>query len=369
MDELDALLVLNAVGGIGNVSIYKLLNRFGSAKKVLSLNETELVNSHILHPKTVNSLQNFSKDEFLKNEFKLIKSNNISIISYNNTEYPLNLQEIYNAPVVIYSKGAIPDQINYAIAIVGMRKASFYGMSIAEKFSMRLTDVGLTIVSGMARGIDTAAHRGVLKAKGSTVAVLGCGLSHVYPPENEGLLERIAGNGAVISEFSMQTPPIATNFPRRNRIISGLSLGVIVIEAAMRSGSLITADFALEQGREVYAIPGKIDSPNSLGVNNLIKQGAKLVSCVEDVLEDFKPQIEGLIKKRNYNESDNADDNDIDKLTDEERLVYSNIKRSPVHIDEIAAKCQFSSSAITSVLLKLELKKYIRQVPGKLFVK
>jgi len=234
------------------------------------------------------------------------------------------------------------------------------------------------VVSGMARGIDTAAHKGALKPGGKTIAVLGCGLNQVYPPENKNLFETITQNGAVISEFPMKAEPLPCNFPRRNRIISGLSLGVIVVEAAERSGALITADFALEQGREVFAVPGKIDHPSSRGVHNLIKQGAKLVTCIEDILEDIKPHVtahlEGNQSDAPGSQRPSVPRNDsrilkerLKKLSDEEKLVFGHITDRPVHIDELAHCCG-PAVPVMSVLLQLELKHLVKQLPGKLFI-
>ncbi len=217
----------------------------------------------------------------------LIKKLNLNVLTRQDDEYPQNLKNILYPPIVLYVKGRLKPQDCNSIAIVGSRLASFYGLSCAEKLAGELANYGLTVVSGMARGIDTASHRGALKQNGRTIAVIGSGFNRIYPPENKGLCEEIAGSGAVISEFPIDTPPEKENFPRRNRIISGLSLGVVVVEAARNSGALITADFALEQGREVFALPGKVDSSTSFGTNELIKQGAKLVSCVDDIIEEF----------------------------------------------------------------------------------
>ena len=204
-------------------------------------------------------------------------------------DYPLNLRYIYQPPATIYLEGNLIAQDNIAIAIVGSRRATDYGLNNAERIGFELASRGITVVSGLARGIDSAAHRGALKAGGRTIAVLGSGLDVIYPPENKKLAQDIAQGGAVISEFIPDTPPHRENFPRRNRIISGLSLGVVVVEAAKRSGALITENFALEQGREVFALPGKVDSFTSGGVHDLIKEGAKLIESIEDIIEELEP--------------------------------------------------------------------------------
>jgi len=204
-------------------------------------------------------------------------------------DYPTNLKYIYQPPATIYLEGSIIPQDQIAIAIVGSRRATDYGLNNAERLGFELAARGIAVISGLARGVDSAAHRGALKAKGRTIAVLGSGLNRLYPPENKNLAREIARSGALISEFTPDTPPERQNFPRRNRIISGLSLGVVIVEAAKRSGALITAGFALEQGREVFALPGKIDSFTSGGTHDLIKQGAKLIESVEDIIEELEP--------------------------------------------------------------------------------
>src|SRR3989338_1731343 len=247
MSELDALLILNAVPGVGNATIRKLLEYYGSAQKVLSLTENDLAADQVVSAKLAAAIARFSKEQFLAKELALIAEHGVRVLTFNDEEYPASLRAIADSPIVLYVKGRLPENLSLSMAVVGSSNASLYGNSIAGQWSARLAETGFTIVSGMARGIDTAAHTGALKARGHTVAVLGCGLSTVYPPENEELFAEIAARGAVISEFPMTMPPMAHNFPRRNRIISGLSMGVVVVEAAVKSGALITADFALEQ--------------------------------------------------------------------------------------------------------------------------
>ncbi|MBU0468835.1 MAG: DNA-processing protein DprA [Candidatus Omnitrophica bacterium] len=365
MNENDALLILNAVDGIGNAYIKKLIAFYGSAMKVLSLSEAALSEGRIVPSKAAANILKFPKDKFLKSEYNLINKKRVRIITALDSDYPSSLREIPDAPFVLYVKGNIPED-RLALGFVGSRKASIYGMNIAENFALRFAELGITIVSGMARGIDTASHRGALKAKGKTVAALGCGLSNVYPPENKKLLEEISENGAVVSEFPMETQPLPHNFPRRNRIISGLSLGVIVVEAAQRSGALITADFALEQGKEVYAVPGKVDSPTSKGVNNLIKQGAKLVTCIEDVLEDLSLQLSDCLK--DAEELQGRDSNPRttrEDLDPEIKMILDFIGSRAVQIDEIVDKLEIDVKRLAVVLFQMEVKRLIKQLPGK----
>jgi len=368
MTESHALLILNAVPGVGNATIRKLLEYYGSAQKVLSLTENDLAADQVVSAKLAAAIARFSKEQFLAKELALIAEHGVRVLTFNDEEYPASLRAIADSPIVLYVKGRLPENLSLSMAVVGSRNASLYGNSIAGQWSARLAEVGFTIVSGMARGIDTAAHTGALKARGQTVAVLGCGLTHIYPPENKKLSDSIAANGAIVSEFAMETLPMPYNFPRRNRIISGLSMGVIVVEAAAKSGALITADFALEQGREVYAVPGKIDSPTSKGVHGLIKQGAKLVSCVEDILEDIHPQ---LLQEAHASVvlPEIKEPAALEPLSESEQQIYGFIGDRPIHIDDLIDRCGTDALRVTVVLSCLELKHFIKQLPGKLFVR
>jgi len=368
MNRTDALIILNAITGLGSITIRKLIKYFGSAERVLSLPVHTLKETKVVSDRIVAQISSFAQDEYLKKEYDLTKKGNVRLVTYEDKDYPSNLREIADFPLVLYVKGDIPKDIDFSVAMVGSRRASIYGLNISEKFSMALAELGITVVSGMARGIDTAAHRGTLKAKGTTVAVLGCGLSTIYPAENKKLFEAISTSGAVVSEFPMETPPAAYNFPRRNRIISGLSLGVVVVEAALRSGALITSNFALEQGREVFAVPGKVDTPNAGGTNRLIKQGAKLVSSIDDILEELKPQFQNRLALSDIQSENLINEEKTIELSAEEQELYNKISDEPKHIDALFYSCSQPASKIMAVLLKLELKGLIRQMPGKMFV-
>ena len=246
--------------------------------------------------------------------------------------------------------------------MVGSRNATSYGIETAEKISRKLASSGLTVVSGMAMGIDTASHKGALDAGGRTIAVLGSGIDVPYPAANRNLLETVSYSGAIISEFPLGTPPLRENFPRRNRIISALSLGVIAVEAAPGSGSLITAKYALEQNREVFAVPGNIISRNSKGTNTLIKNGAKLVETADDVIEELRPQIKGILKEDNISAKKT-----VASMNEDEKTVYGSICDGPMHIDNIIRDANMSSGRTLSTLLGLELKGIIKQVEGKHF--
>ncbi len=370
MTESEALLVLNAVPGIGNARIRALLEHYGCALGVLSLKAKDPALDPILSSKVADTMFSFPKDHFLEQERRFMEEHSVRVVTFHDADYPQGLQKIPDAPAVLYVKGCLPENLPLSVALVGSRRASVYGTSVADQFAFRLAEFGIVIISGMARGVDTAAHRGALRARGKTVAVLGCGLNQAYPPENEDLMEEITTAGAVLSEFPMAALPLPHNFPRRNRIISGLSRGVIVVEAAEKSGALITADFALEQGREVYAVPGKVDSPTSRGVHGLIKQGAKLVTCVEDVLEDLLPQLRADAPPCGHSQKDRTiQAGEATGLSEKEQLVYQHITDRPVHVDQLSQRCGVDVSSMTSVLLRLELKHLVKQLPGRQFVR
>lgn len=291
--------------------------------------------------------------------------NRIKSLSIRDKAYPANLRYIYDPPEILYVNGEIVREDSIAIAVVGSRRATYYGIKHAEKLGFELAARGITVISGLARGVDSAAHRGALKAKGRTIAVLGSGLNMIYPYENEKLANDIRQNGAVISEFPLEMQPLRQNFPRRNRIISGLSLGVVVVEAAKRSGALITADCAAEQGREVFALPGKIDSFTSYGTHSLIKQGAKLIESTEDIIEELEP-----LKVAQAQQSKSESKSKLAlNLPDEEGKIYSCLSSDALPLDEIMEKVNLPYGRLLTSLLKLEYKKLVKELAGKQFVR
>ncbi len=359
-DKVYFWLSLKLIRGVGNSIFLRLLQVFGSPDKALEADEDDLIDAGIRR----DIARNIRKKDFLldpEEEIKKLRRLNARIITYDDPEYPSILKEIDYPPVLLYALGRKIPYNQFFIAIVGSRNASHYGMRAAENISYRLAKLGIEIVSGMARGIDTYAHKGALKADGYTIAVLGTGIDVIYPRENKGLFQQIRENGTIITEFPTGTPPDGKNFPIRNRIISGISRGVLVVEAAKRSGSLITASFALNQGREVFAIPGMIDSIRSQGTHFLIKQGAKLVEDVEDILEEFGIKIE--------ESQDKKDHKPLVKLSNQEKKIYECLDETPVHIDEIIRSTELDPSEVLSTLLRMELKGIVRQMPGRLFVK
>jgi len=363
MDRFEALIAINMVSDVGSVRLQRLLDFFGTPEKIFSSSQEKLISVSGMSELSAARICSFKAIQ-ISRELDLIKKNNLKVFTLDDPGYPEILKNIPSAPIVLYTKGYFLGKDNLAIGIVGSRQASFYGLNSAEKFAHDLAGIGVTVVSGMARGIDTYAHRGALRNKGRTIAVMGSGFGNIYPRENNKLLEEISQDGVVVSEFAFNTPPKKENFPRRNRIISGLSLGVLVVEAAKNSGALITADFALEQGKEVFALPGKIDSPNSVGTNGLIKQGAKLVSSAVDIIDELKLQI---VSNAKIEECSNAAQKNI--LTKEQAALYGLFSDKPLSWDELVEKTNMRIPGISKLVLELEMKKFIRQLPGKQLIR
>lgn len=303
-------------------------------------------------------------------EQNFLKKYNIKIIKIKDKSYPDILKQIYSPPPLLYVRGKILKNDEFAVAIVGSRFASTYGVITAERLGYELASKGIVVVSGLARGIDSAAHKGALKAYGRTIAVLGSGLKNMYPPENKKLAEDIVEKeGAVISEFPVNTAPIGRNFPQRNRVISGLSLAVIVVEAAKNSGALITADFAIQQNREVFAVPGKIDSATSFGTNELIKDGAKLVQTADDVIDELKLKLKPSPSccKEILRSKEGLGLKPV--LSTEEESVYENLSTEPKYLDDVVHGARMPLNKTVELLFRLQLKKLVKELPGKNFIK
>ena len=294
---------------------------------------------------------------------KFVASANATTLALADAPYPAWLRAIHDPPDLLYCDGHLGEGDRQAVAIVGSRQATPYGLRITETLAGELSALGFTILSGFARGIDAAAHRAALAAGGRTIAVLGCGLDVDYPPGHASLHAEIAGSGAVLTEFAPGTPPRATNFPRRNRIISGLALGVVVVEAADDSGSLITARLALEQGREVFAVPGPIDVPTSQGPHGLLKQGATLVETVDDIVEELLPQLDRPLQTLKT-EPIAALPEHVE-LSPSERTVLEVMSREPLHLDDLTERSRLTTPAVAAILLGLELKALVKQLPGQ----
>jgi DNA processing protein len=361
--ELYYWIALRLICGIGNVNYKNLLDHFGSPEKIFEAEPEELRKVAGITTKAVESILKFRSFPDIDRELDLIDSKKINIITLNSPGYPENLKNIYDPPPFLYVKGQIKKEDNNAFAVVGSRNTSEYGVIATEEISRQLALRGITIVSGMARGIDSYAHQAALACRGRTIAVLGSGVDVIYPAENRKLYHAIAEHGAVISEYPMGTAPHSYNFPARNRIISGLSTGVLVAEASLKSGSLITARLALEQGRDVFAIPGNVFSYKCKGTNKLLRSGAKLVESADDIIEElqFKVDAYAQIAKKEVGR--------ILDLNPETQIIYELIQEEPVQINDLIIKSELSFSRLSSILLDLELSNLIKQLPGKRFIK
>jgi DNA processing protein len=348
---------LKSIPLVGNVTFRRLLERFDTPERALQASAEELAQVKGVSAAAVASILRHDYRAFAARECEEVERHGVKVVDFLAAEYPKILLEISDPPPFLYVRGELRG-VEDAVAIVGSRRASAYGLLTTERLAGELASHGVTVVSGMARGVDTAAHRGSLKRGGRSIGVLGCGIDVMYPPENRRLFEEMASIGALVSEFPMGTTPLAENFPRRNRIISGLSRGVLVVEAMQNSGSLITARYALEQGREVFAIPGNINASGSRGTNQLIKQGAKLVEGVEDILEEL-PQ-------RSREPADAAAP-PVFSLTPQEAGIYTLLAESPLHIDDVIVKSELTVGDVSAILLRLELKGAVMQLPGKHF--
>jgi DNA processing protein len=340
----------------------RLIERFGTLDRALVARESDLKTVQGIGTELARALANWESTTNFERERKWADELGLQIVTQADTAYPPSLLEIYDPPLCLYIKGKVPETWPRGIGVVGSRETSHYGLETAKKLSYQLAYAGVPVISGLARGIDTAAHLGALAAKGTTWAVLGCGLDKMYPPENDVLAAKIVeSGGCLISELPLGTSPDKSTFPMRNRIVSGLSFGVLVIEAGKQSGALITARQALEQGRQVFAVPGRIDNPLAQGTHRLIKDGAKLVEGAEDVLAE----LEFLIPREQVATPRALPQN----LTPEEEKVYAAIELDETPIDLITQKTGLPSGGVSSTLLRLEMKKLVRQLPGKIFVR
>lgn len=354
-------LALSLSPGIGSILIKRLLEQFETPEAVFHASKKELLNIEGLGEKAAEAIRRGPLEKAVEKELTLLKKLGGKLITLKDEVYPKRLKDIYDPPALLYVRGELKREDELAIAIVGSRKTSPYGRMVTERISRDLARQGVTIVSGMARGIDAVAHWGALSEGGRTIAVLGCGIDVIYPHENRNLFTKMIDHGAILSEFPMGSPPEGGHFPKRNRIISGLSMGVVVVQASERSGSLITAGYALEQGREVFAVPGNIGAEGSRGTNQLIKEGAKMVESSEDILEEILPQW------RSERETIPEVKDSKRDLSKEEEILYELLGETPLHIDVIIRESRLDPGKVSSLLLNLELKGLISQWPGKCF--
>lgn len=359
MSDKKVWLGLRLIPELGN-RLGQLTNVFGSAKSIWNASANELASTGKFSPQIAGKIVSQREKLDLDKELSKLADRNIEILTLMDEAYPSLLKEIYYPPPVLFVRGRLVKEHTEAVGIVGARKATLYGKNIAEELAKDLSERGITIVSGLARGVDSCAHRGSLESEGKTIAVLGCGLDVVYPPENKDLQEAIAERGSLVSEYPLGTISHPHNFPARNRIISGLSRGVVIVEAGERSGALITADFALEQGREIFAVPGSVKSYFSKGTHKLIKQGAKLVEDFHDVLEELEINV---LEPASSALSENV------SLSGQEKKVLEALGWQSHHIDELAGELKFDISALSSLLTVLEIKGFLKQDLGQRYLR
>ena len=372
--DIEKWLKLIRADGVGPVAFRRLLKQFGSINAALGASVRGLAKVEGIGFKTAERIAS-TRDKFDPyGEIELAAKLGVWLVHMQDPRYPPLLKQIYDPPPVLYIRGTLGREDNLGVAIVGSRRCSLYGQEQASRLGHLLASSGFTIVSGLARGIDTAGHQGALAAEGRTLAVQGCGLANVFPPENDKLADLISRSGACISELPLRYEPLAANFPPRNRIIAGLSLGTIVIEAGLRSGALITAKTALESNREVMAVPGKVDSPLSRGPHHLIKQGAKLVECVEDVMETLGyigEQLKGHATVAAREATDRVEAPlfaaAADHLKGREKQVYEALGSEALHSDQVIAETGLPPGTVSAILISLRLRGLIRQRPGNLF--
>ena len=356
-------IALSRVNGLGCIGFKKIAAHFSDPTQALSASRQQLSEIPGLDKDAIDGLINFSEWRQAEGEMRRARDTGVRLISFTEPDYPERLRAIADPPPLLYVNGELLAADEKAVAVIGSRSASEYGLKVARSMGRGLASLGFTVVSGMARGIDGAAHQAALDAGGRTLAVLGCGVDRIYPPEHTGLYQRITLHGAAISEFALGTRPVAFNFPARNRLISGLSLGVVVVEATEKSGSLITAALALEQNREVFAVPGEAGSSRSRGAHRLIRQGAKLVESAEDIIEEIAPQIASAqdiarCSKRALPQ----------QCSDDTRRIFGLLQERILQIDEVIQSSGLSSAQVSQILLELELQGFLRQLPGKRYL-
>jgi DNA processing protein len=401
--ETKSLVHLSIIPGVGYQTIQRLLTAFGSAQRALDATLEELTQVEGLTANISQQLVSGKSRVSVDQELELIEAHNCHVLAINDSAYPMLLKEIADPPPLLYVRGELGQPDAPSITIVGTRSPTNYGKTISRQLSQQLAESGITVISGFARGIDTCAHQGALQANGRTIAVLGNGLSQIYPAENRELADEIMKSGALISEFPMTVPPFPKNFPRRNRVVSGMSSGTVVVEASIRSGSLITARHAAEQGREVFAVPGQIFSNQSKGSHQLINQGAKLINAIDDIWEAFpnrrltpsltspptplpldqNDSARGRVNSNLFAEvsardtsigstgtsSANPSVQATQQLSTDERAILEAIGVPCSHIDQIARTTALPMNKVSSALVMLELKGIVQQMPGKQFAR
>jgi DNA processing protein len=366
---LTSWLMLQTIEGVGDRTLPKLVRSFGSPQAVLVGEPGDLIRAGCT-PELAHAIRRGPERTVrhqIDRQVKIIEQLNIFVLTLFDQSYPQRLRTIPDPPPLLYVRGTFSARDDVAVAIVGGRRATPSGCLTTEEIAKALAGAGVTVVSGLARGIDVAAHRGALAGKGRTIAVLGCGVDRTYPSEHEALRRSIESHGAVISELPIGAPPLSHHFPRRNRIISGLSLGVLVSEAAVDSGSLITAKLALEQGRDVFAVPGSVREAVCRGSNGLIKEGAKLVETAQDILDEILPQVDAHAKATLSIDGVRSDHHE--PLSEEEASVYGALSDEAQPVDTVIERTGLSAANVAAILLALELNGRVRQLPGQQYIR
>jgi len=364
MTRTEAYLALNLLPSIGPVRVKRLLEVFGSPEQILSAKSSQIQQIDGFGRELAEAIVTWEDKIDLQRELGRVKDLELTLLTVDSETYPPLLRETYAPPLVLYVWGELTDRDRNAIGVVGSRQATHYGLQCAKKMSFQIAFAGYTVISGLARGIDTAAHEGALASKGRTVAVIGSGMGQLYPPENQALAERIAKQGAVVSQFPVDYPPDKQSFPLRNRVVAGWSTGLLVVEAPVRSGALITAQQATDMGRTIYAVPGSIDRPTSVGCNRLIQQGAKLVMDGGEILDDLMVLFPTAPKAPTVTEMPAPVDLSVDEQT-----VFSALGSETKHIDEITAQSGLASHVVATTLMRLEMKRLARPLPGLRYVR
>ncbi|MCS6294164.1 MAG: DNA-protecting protein DprA [Nitrospira sp.] len=367
--QLTSWLLLQSIDGVGDRTVLKLVQAFGTPAGVLAspLEDLKRVGCSAELAEAIRRGPALTVRHLVDHQVKLVERLDIQVITLTDPLYPKRLKAIPDPPPLLYYTGALHEQDGMALAIVGGRSATSAGKAITEEIARELARGGWTIVSGMARGIDAAAHRGALAGKGRTIAVLGCGVDQTYPPEHDQLRRLIEAQGAVLAELPVGSSPQSHHFPRRNRIISGLSVGVLVAEAAMNSGSLITAKLALEQGRDVFALPGSVKEARCRGSNGLIKEGARLIECAADMIGELLPQVEPALRTRAM--VGEVDSSMRAGLAPDEQRIYEVLSHEAQSVDAVIEQTGLSAAQVGATMLALELRGYVRQLPGPQYLR
>ncbi len=365
MNSREAIIALNMLPKIGPIKVRSLLKQFGTAENILKNSASQLTQVSGIGDETAKIIVNWENHIDLAGELNEAKNRELKIVVECDDDYPKNLRNMHDPPLALYVWGDLSAKDDHAISMVGSRKTTDYGRETARKLALQLSSAGYTIISGMALGIDTYSHEGAIAAKGRTIAVIGSGLGQIYPPGNMALAEKIASNGAVVSEFPISTMPDKKTFPMRNRIVAAWGEALVVVECPKWSGSMITANMATEMGKPIYAVPGPIDRPTSEGCNHLIREGATLLSRAEDLLEDFSQLPLGDAPAL----FENIPQMILPELSEDEEVVYACLSAEDISLDRLIEQTKMPIPRLLPSLLKLEMKKLIRQLPGPRYVK